>query len=293
MIRYHAIIFLFGLVLFSTGYNDLAYGNETAVTFGLTPVIVDTNISFQKNWKRYLSRKIGEPVKFILRRSYQEIMVMLKYGEIDIAWICGYPFVTNQSELQLVAVPLFNGIPYYQSYLIVPSHSRATTLEMLKGKTHSFSDVDSNSGHIVPRYWLAQMDTTPEDFFSKYIFTYSHENVIRSVAHGITDGGNVDGYVWEVINKTDPELRGKTKVIRRSDFYGFPPIVAMKTFPGEMVEKIRKVLLGMSGDPEGQKILAHLHLDGFSEEDKSIFEGIRIISRKIKPKRVHHLTTKN
>jgi hypothetical protein len=49
----------------------------------------------------------------------------------------------------------------------------------------------------------------------------------------------------------------------------------------------------MSGDPEGQKILAHLHLDGFSEEDKSIFEGIRIISRKIKPKRVHHLTTKN
>ena len=267
---------------------DIAFGDEKAITIGLTPVIVNTNIGFQKRWQSYLSRKLRERVQFHQRRSYQEITVMLKYGALDFAWICGYPYVVNRSEFQLVVVPLYKGVPLYQSYLIVPSDSAATSLDMLKGKIHSFSDVDSNSGHIVPRHWLYKMGTTPEQFFSQYIFTSSHENVIRAVASGVTDSGNVDGYVWDVINKTIPQLKGKTKVIRRSDFYGFPPIVAMKNFPPAMLQRVRKVLLGMSKDPEGRGILAELHLDGFSNEDDSIFDSIAQIAQERRPRRAYH-----
>lgn len=272
---------------------DIAFGDDKAITIGLTPVIVNTNIGFQQRWQSYLSRKLREPVKFYQRRSYQEITDMLKYGALDFAWICGYPYVVNKSELQLVVVPLYKGVPLYQSYLIVPKNSAVTSLDMLKGKIHSFSDVDSNSGHIVPRHWLYQMGTTPEQFFSQYIFTYSHENVIRAVASGVTDSGNVDGYVWDVINKTTPQLKGKTKVIRRSEFYGFPPIVAMKNFPRAMLQRVRKVLLGMSKDPEGKGILAELHLDGFSNEDDSIFDGIARIAKQRGPRRPYHLVKEN
>lgn len=256
-----------------------ARADNRTIAIGLTPVIVTTNIGFQKRWQSYLSRKLGQKVKFYQRRSYQEIMVMLRYGALDFAWICGYPYVVNRSELRLVAVPLYQGKPFYQSYLIVKNGSSASSLEMLRGKIHAFSDVDSNSGHIVPRYWLYQMGTTPELFFSRYIFTYSHENVMRSVVSGITDSGNVDGYVWEVLNRTDPALRGKTKVIRRSKYYGFPPFVTVKDFPETTLLRMRRVLLEMTQDDEGRGILRELYLDGFSDEDDAIFDGIAKIMR--------------
>ena len=60
------------------------------------------------------------------------------------------------------------------------------------------------------------------------IFTYGHRNVVRSVAGGLTRSGSVDGYVWEALSVTEPELTAQTKVIARSEWLGFPPMVARK-----------------------------------------------------------------
>lgn len=273
-----AILTALGVLIFTSAPVQ---GKQRRLIFALTPVIVDTDVSLKSDWADYLSRKTGFDVQFVQRGSYREVLLMVQYGDVDLAWICGYPFVRNADLLQLVAVPLYQGEPYYRSYTIVSASSPSRSLAQLKGKLHAFSELDSNSGHLVPRFLLTQRGTTPEQFFNHYIFTFSHENVVRAVANGLTDSGSVDGYVWDVLNRTDASLRGRTRVIHRSDRYGFPPIVAHRAMAAERVAEFRSLLIGMSADPEGRRILSRLSLDGFSPESEDLYAGIAHIMREV------------
>jgi ABC transporter, phosphonate, periplasmic substrate-binding protein len=84
-----------------------------------------------------------------------------------------------------VAVPVWNGKPLYQSYLIVRSDAQAETLADLAGTVHAFSDPDSNSGYLVTRAALAEMGTSPTKFFRQFFYTYGHRNVIRLHLSGL------------------------------------------------------------------------------------------------------------
>ena len=97
--------------------------------------------------------------------------------------------------------------------------------EDLRGKLFAFSDPLSNTGMLIPTYTLAKMGETPELFFRKYIFTYSHDNSIRSVAEKFVDGAAVDSLIWEYLNAKDPEWTAQTRIIYKSASCGIPPLV--------------------------------------------------------------------
>jgi len=66
--------------------------------FDLTPVFLDSDIQLLDTLKNYLSQTAGQDVVSIKRRTYQEITLMLLSGEIDAAYICGFPFVHYQAQ---------------------------------------------------------------------------------------------------------------------------------------------------------------------------------------------------
>jgi phosphonate transport system substrate-binding protein len=102
-----------------------------------------------------LQEALGASVDLVKRRTYQEITALLLSGELDAAWICGFPFVQHRDRLALVVVPLYHRPPLYQSYLIVAQGREVETWQELKGDIHAFSDPDSNSGHLVTWALLA------------------------------------------------------------------------------------------------------------------------------------------
>ena len=167
---------------------------------------------------------MDRPVQLVSRRTYQEITALLVSRQLDAAWICGYPFVAFRNELALVAVPVWNGKPLYQSYLIVGRDTKAEKLGDLAGTVYAFSNSDSNSGYLVTRAALAEMGASPTSFFRQFFYTYGHRNVIRAVSAGLGAGGSVDGYVYDVLAETDPEHVANTRIIRKSELLGFPPI---------------------------------------------------------------------
>jgi len=115
----------------------------------------------------------------------------------------------------------------------------------------------------------------PEQFFRRTFYTYGHRNVIRAVASGLAQSGSVDGYVWEVVTALETDLQAKTKVIRRSELLGFPPVACLaKRMREEDVILLQRALLTMSNDGEGQQILRLLRLDGFAEEPIDLFDPI-------------------
>lgn len=248
---------------------------QSPVYFGLTPVFLDSDIKLLAALESYLADRLGRPVSLIKRRTYQEITAMLLSEQLDAAWICGFPLVQHADQLALVAVPVWQGKPMYRSYIIAGVDDPVADLAGMHGYVHAFSDPDSNSGFLVTRYLLATMNERPETFFSRFFFTYGHRNVIRAVAAGLAQSGSVDGYVWEVVREIDPEMTGRTRVVRKSELLGFPPVACNARLAGtDTVVAIRNALVTMGATASGRELLATLRLDGFTPGDMSLFEGI-------------------
>ena len=248
---------------------------EAPVLFGLTPVFLDSDVELLRTLETWLGWRIGRAVTLVKRRTYQEITALLLSGQLDAAWICGFPLVQYPRDLAVVAVPLWQGQPLYRSYLIAGAQDQVTSLSGMRGYVHAFSDPDSNSGFLVTRHLLAKMRERPETFFSRFFFTYGHRNVIRAVSAGLAGSGSVDGYVWEVVRAIDPQLTAGTRVVRQSELLGFPPVACnVRRRDTPVVKAIGDALVSMHEDPRGRALLATLRLDGFVHGDFGLFEGI-------------------
>lgn len=231
----------------------------------------------------YLARKSGKNLEFVQRKTYEEINELLEKGKIDLAFICSGPYALTKDRYGFVplAVPEVQGSTSYRAYLIVNRNSPFQKLHDLKGQTFAFTDPDSNTGRLVPTFWLAELNQRPETFFQQIIYTYSHDNSILAVAQGLVAAAAVDGLVWEYYQATTPVFTSKTRIIKKSEPYGIPPLVVSRHLPAAEREKLQQALLTMHQDPEGKKILAELLIDRFLPLQEEWYEPIRSMNRRL------------
>ncbi|MEE8416166.1 MAG: phosphate/phosphite/phosphonate ABC transporter substrate-binding protein [Desulfobacterales bacterium] len=239
--------------------------------------------TYYRQLMEYIGSRLGRNVQLIQRKTYGEINELLGKGQIDIAFICTGPYVTGKEKygFDLLAIPEVRKSTFYQSYLIVNKSSSFQQLEDLKGRVFAFTDPDSNTGKMVPTYWLKQMGEHPEDFFDKTIYTYSHDNSILAVARNLVDGAAVDSLIWEYYRQKNPVFTSKTRIIKKSEPYGIPPIVASGNLSSKFKDTIRQLLFSMHLDPEGQKILNGLRIDRIIAATDKWHESIRKIEEKM------------
>lgn len=245
--------------------------------FGLTPVFLDNDTAVISALRTALAQEMSRPVELVQRRTYQEITASILDGSVDAAWICGYPYLQHRDRLSLLGVPVWQGQPHYQSYLIVRDDDPAGELSDLRFGTHAFSDPDSNSGYLVTASDLARLGETPESFFSRTVFTYGHRNVVRAVAGGLVRSGSVDGYVWEALARVEPTLTAGTRILTRSEWLGFPPFASRADRASDDdILSFAQALLHLTDSVPGQEVLRLLFLDGVQEGDVSLFDGIAV-----------------
>jgi phosphonate transport system substrate-binding protein len=250
---------------------------------GLTAVILADQAAFLARWGDYFARRVGVPVTFVARDSYQDILDLLFGSKLDAAWVCGYPYVLHEPQLRLLAVPLYQGQPTYQSYLIraIGANPALRGWEDLKGRVLAYSDPLSNSGWLVAQGRLRAAGLRAADL-KRAFFAHGHRNVAEAVAARLADAGSIDGYVWETMLRQGMPASRRTEVVWKSDAYGFPPIVSRRAGEHPKVGVLRAHLLRMHDDVEGRDLLAALNLDGFSEGDSKLFDGIRVMARQVR-----------
>ena len=112
---------------------------------------------YYQNLLNYIGTKSNHSVQLIQRKTYGEISELLHKGDIDISFICSGPYATGREKygFEALATPIVRGKPYYQSYLIVNTDSEIQTLEDLRGGLFAFTDPESNTGFMVPKYWTS------------------------------------------------------------------------------------------------------------------------------------------
>ncbi|HQS58786.1 MAG: ABC transporter substrate-binding protein [Gallionellales bacterium 35-53-114] len=269
----------------STDKQDLPLA---PLRIGLTPVFLDDQAAFLNKWRDYLQHKLERPVIFVQRGSYREVVDLLRDGKLEFAWLCGYPYIRNKRQFHLVAVPLYQDEPVYHSYLIVPAtDTKTTSLADLRGKVFAFSDPDSNSGYLYTAYLLAKQGAMPATYFSKSFYTWSHRKVVEAIAAGLAQGGSVDGYVWDTLSRTHPELTSRTRVVNESPKFGFPPIVSSRSVSKHDIASLQEVVTQMKYDKEGAYLLNEFNLNGFVPGNPHLFDSISDMYHFVEQMRTH------
>jgi phosphonate transport system substrate-binding protein len=87
----------------------------------------------------------------------------------------------------------------------------------------------------------------------------------------------VDGLVWEFYDKKSPDVTTATRVIRKSEPYGIPPVVAGERLSRELKHGIQQVLFAMHRDARGKAILEQLMIDRFVEPKDEWYDSIRAL----------------
>jgi phosphonate transport system substrate-binding protein len=233
--------------------------------------------SYYNHLLNYIGNKLGLEVQLIQRKTYAETNALFGKGGIDLAFVCSGPYANGKEKygFDLLSTPQIHGSHSYQSYLIVNRDSLFHSLKDLKGMTFAFTDPDSNTGKLVPTYWLAEWGETPETFFSGTIYTYSHNNSILAVAKGLVEGAAVNSLIWEYYHNKNPMFTSRTRIIGKSESYGNPPLVVSRHLSPALRERIREIVFSMHSDPEGRDILRELMIDRFIEPQEAWYEGIR------------------
>jgi phosphonate transport system substrate-binding protein len=238
----------------------------------------------------YISSRLDRPVELIQRGTYAEINDLVRSGAVDLAFVCGGAFVEGERDfgMELLVAPQVNGDTVYFSYLIVPAGSQAQSLEDLREGTFAFSDPLSNSGHLALQWQLDQMGELPETFFSKTIFTYSHDNSIQAVADHLVDGAVVDSLVYDYLDRQSSPLIHRVRIIDRYGPFGIPPVVVHPDIDPDLRAVLLTTLLTMADDPEGKQVLSKLHIERFVVIEPSVYESIRQMASKVRGWNVSH-----
>jgi phosphonate transport system substrate-binding protein len=255
---------------------------RTTIRIGFTPAFVHDQHALLADWRRYMEKRLGLKVEIVQRDSYRETMDLLRLKQMEFAWVCDYPFLTLKDLVRLLAVPLYKGQPLYRSYIIVPAGKRGNDVEGLKDLKDSvfaYADPLSNTGYLYPRFAIQKLGEDPKTFFRKTFFTWSHKKVIEAVGLGIAQGGAVDSYIWETVERMDPALTRRTRIVQRSPDYGFPPFVAHRDLDPELFERVQRFLITMHQDPEGAALLQRINLDRFTTGDMHLYDGVAEMMR--------------
>jgi len=237
-------------------------------------------IKFYNELLSYIGDQVDRDIELLQRKTYVEVNELFPQRKIDMAFVCTGPYATQREiyELEAVATPVVRGKPYYRSYLIVHRDSVIQDLSALRQQTFAFTDPDSNTGCLVPTFWLHEIDETPATFFKSTVYTYSHDNSIMAVAKGLVAGAAVDSQIWEYFQESASFYTSQTRIIRKSAPFGSPPLVVSTHMEDGIKDQIRNVVLNMGKNKTGRAILKKLMIDGFVAPDESWYQPVRDMS---------------
>ncbi len=251
-------------------------GDEKGIFFAISPMASPAStLSSYNDFVKYLSDKTGEEIELKQRRTYSEVNSLLRTGVADFALTCTGAYLDGREDfgLELLVTPVMNGKASYNSYVITNKESGIDDFSKLKGKVYAYTDPLSFTGRLYTLFLLHQLGEKSEGYFKKTFYTSSHEKSIESVAFGLADGASVDSLIFNDMKRLKSPAIDKVRIIKVSPAYGIPPLVVSPSVNKTIKDKIVNILLNMSDDPAGKKILRDIMVDKYVLPDPAIYNN--------------------
>jgi phosphonate transport system substrate-binding protein len=205
----------------------------------------------------YLSKQLGVKVTLRVANDYAAVIEGQRAGNIQIAYYGPASF--SRARVTGVKTDAFaidvnsDGTKGYYSVFYVLAKSPYQKLEDLKGKNLGLVDPNSTSGNNMPRFKMNQMGVDPDAFFSKVVFTGSHENAVLALAQGTVDmaanwwNADDDSNLTRMLGKGmvknadgTPMKKEDFRIIVKSDLIINSPYAYLTELPDDLKAAIRK-----------------------------------------------------
>jgi len=208
-------------------------------------------------------------------------------GEIQILWLCGWPYVEKTARadkhLELLAVPVpigtrYQGQPVYFSDVVVRQDSQFTSFADLRGSVWAYNEPRSHSGFNVVRAHLAGLGYR-SGFFGAVVESGAHSQSVHMILAGAVDSAAIDTTVLEWIICQREKFTEQIRVIDTLGPSPIPPWVISTQMPGELRCAVRELLLGMHSDPLGRALLERGRVEKFVTGSDQQYDPIRRMAR--------------
>lgn len=218
---------------------------------------------------RYVGERMGCPTSFSVGQAFEEFTE----GQIDVAFICGLPYVRMtrwpSCPVELLAAPVLQGErywhkPVYYSDVIVGSDSPYICFDDLGGCVWAYNERTSHSGCNVVCYSLLERGKAP-DYFGKTIKSGAHLRSLEMVLVGQADATAIDSHVLDVLHARDEHIAARLRAIDMLGPSSIPPIVVSKRVDQQLKREIQEALVTM-------------HLDAASALHEGLIERFVIVA---------------
>ncbi|MEI6208544.1 MAG: phosphonate ABC transporter substrate-binding protein [Desulfuromonadales bacterium] len=243
---------------------------------GLIPTESATHITDRfDNLHKYLEKKLGIPVELKTSTDYAGIITGMQFKHVDLAYFGPKSYVeaAQRADAECFVIEVDeNGSKGYHGVIIAKKGSPITSIQAAKGKVFAFTDPNSTSGTLVPTvYFVKELKIEPEKYFSKVIYSGSHEASMLSVKGGRIDIASTndldmkrgEGKSWE--KEKDFSILWTSKLIPGS------PMAYRKDLPESLKKALREAFLSYN-DKEGLK---QLKLSGYAPVTDDVYDPIR------------------
>lgn len=246
------------------------------LAFGVIPTDSSTNMTERyDNLVNYLEKKLGIKIDFKVATDYAAVITGMQFKHIDFAYYGPKSYVEAatraNAEAFVIEVAIDSGKGYYGT-IIARKDSNLKTVQDLKDKTFAFTDPNSTSGTLVPKvYFLNELKVDPDKYFSKVIYSGSHQASIMAVKNGKIDAASTNDLDMKRGDKKMWDSEKDFTVIWKSKLIPGSPIAYRKDLP-DSLKKALKDAFASYNDPEG---LNKLKLTGFAPVSDDIYNPIR------------------
>ncbi len=271
---YLSTLLLLNIILATTVQAKETWPKQ--LTFGVIPIASSRNMSNSfGSLVQHLEKELGLKVKLQVAGDYAGVITGMQFGHVDIAYLGPKSYVEAANRAGAEAIVLekdLNGTPGYHGLILSKKGSGLKTIEDLQGKTWAFTDPHSTSGTLVPTVYFNKINIDPQQYFSKVIYSGSHEASILSIKAGKIAAASTNdldfnrglGKQWQ---KSD------FNTIWTSDLIPAAPMAVRKGLPASLKSAIQQAFVSYS-DTDG---LDKLKISGYIPATDSMYDSIRTL----------------
>lgn len=203
----------------------------------------------------YLAKELGTKVTLRIANDYAALIEGQRAGNIHIGMYGPSSFaraLMTGAKIDAFAIETnLDGTKGYYSVFYVKKDAPYQTIADLKGKNLGLVDPNSTSGNNVPRFALDGMKIDPDTYFSKVVYTGSHENAVIALGQGTVD---VAANWWNDEQESNLLRMARKNMVKAEDFRIIykseqivnSPMAYLTELPAPMKATIRDAVLNLA-----------------------------------------------
>jgi phosphonate transport system substrate-binding protein len=216
----------------------------------------------------YVARKLGSGAgtegKVVIVPTPLQMAKFLEEKKVDFYMDSPYPtYLINKQGASVLLVRRWkSGMAEYRALIFSKKNSEINRLEQLRGKMIVFEDPGSTSGYLLPKvlllkrgFKLTEKSRTDEKVAPKeigYVFAATSANALSLVLSGKVAAG---AFSDDDYGGLEGPQKAEILILTQTDLFPRHLVSVRKDLNPEVKNRLKEVLLAMSQEDEGRRIM--------------------------------------